>query len=116
MNATEDFILEPTVIMRLDLEADTYGFVTADEGAGEYLIVFRNPEDARAFQQDTGKYTPEEGCKLLGVYETAIAAILKKSGVKLIAMPQSWAGGDERVDTFKGEDFIEMLEESPRAH
>ena len=58
----------PTVIVR-DREGDeTFGFVTANVmGEDEALIVFRGPEDAFAFQAHTGRCTPEEGYRVIGM-------------------------------------------------
>lgn len=57
----ETIMITPTVLV-LDREGDeTFGFVTAWEGEGRALIVFRGPEDAFRFQQLEGLYTEREG-------------------------------------------------------
>ncbi len=102
----------PTVIMS-DREGDeTFGFVTAFEGEGRALVVFRGPEDAFAFQKQTGRYGPEEGCRVIGMDHEALDALLEREGIGYVAMPETWVGGDGRVDLFTADNFIRMLEES----
>jgi hypothetical protein len=115
---TEEFSIRPTVIMRHAYEEvgeyteERAYLVTAEcETEREALIVFRNPEDARKFQEDAGKYSADEGFKLIGMSEKAIAAVLKKWGIRWVHMPKKW-GSDDEVWTFEGESFVRMLEES----
>ncbi len=101
----------PTVIMS-DREGDeTFGFVTAWEGPVKALIVFRGPEDAFKFREQTGRYTSEEGCRVIGMDHEALDALLEREGIGYVAMPERWTGRGG-VDLFTRDNFIRMLEES----
>ncbi len=109
---TEEFVLIPTVIVRV--EGNDFGVVTTGKGEDEALIVFRGPEDAHKYQEQTGKYAAEEGFKLIGMDEEALAALLETQGIGLVAMPEPWVGGDASVDLFSASNFLRMLQEAPR--
>ncbi len=105
--------IRPTVLV-LDREGDeTFGFVTAWEGEGKALIVFRGPEDAFGFQKHTGRYTPGEGFRVIGMDHQALEALLDKEGIEYVALPEPWTGKG-MVDLFEASNFIAMLEESSR--
>ncbi len=101
-------VVHPTVILRMG--EDTLGAVTAGKGEGEALIVFRGPQDARAFQASVGKWTAGEGYRLIGMNHAALASLVDLLGVRLVAMPERWTGAGG-VDTFDAGDFVAMLEE-----
>lgn len=63
----QTFTVRPTVIVRLSEEEGTLGAVSVGAGEEEALIVFRGLEDARSYQEHTGKHTLEKGHKLVGV-------------------------------------------------
>ena len=81
-------------------------------GEKEAVTVFRGPEEARRFQQQTGRYTSEEGFVLIGVGIEALTAVLEAHGIGYVAMPEP--GPARAWWTFEADDFIAMLEESPR--
>ena len=101
------FVVYPTVIV----DSGTLEVVTAGEGEDEALVVFRGPEDARRFQEHTGRHAPADGYKLIGMTHEAVASLLKRYGLRYVAMPEPWTG-EGRVDVFKAGTFIAMLEES----
>jgi hypothetical protein len=106
---TEEFTIRPTVIVRV--LPDCLQAVTAGEGESEGLIVFRDPEDARAYQETTGKHTAGEGFLLIGMDCEAIADLLGAHGLHYVHMPEPWTGGNAGVDTFTAENFVRFLEE-----
>ena len=109
----QPFAVTPTVIVR-DREGDeTFGFVTAFEGEGKALIVFRGPEDAFRFQEHTGRFAPGEGYRVIGMDHLALVALLEMEGIRYVVMPERWVGGVAGVDLFEAKNFIRMLEESP---
>ena len=111
----EELLIRPTVILRVG--EDTLSVVTAGEGAGEALIVFRGPGDAEAFRERTGKaYSAAEGYQLVGMGHEAISSLADLIGVRLVAMPEPlYAGGaGAGVDTFDAGDFVAMLAEAGR--
>ncbi len=111
---TEETIrVSPTVLVWWRPEEDSYGVVTAGEGAEKALVVFRNAEDARAFQGQTGKHTPAQGIepKRAGLEE--LAALLEDQGIAWVAVPEAWTG-EGMVDLFGAGDFLDMLETSPK--
>ena len=112
---TDTFTLEPTVLVRTAPGAPgeaRLGFVTAGKGAEEALIVFRGPEDARGYQEDSGKHTAAEGFQLIGMTPDAIESLLEVLDVHRVAMPEPWTGGQGRVDLFDRENFIRFLKEA----
>ena len=107
----EPLAITPTDIVR-DREGDeTFGLVTAFEGEDEALIVFRGPEDAFGFQEHVGRYTPEEGYRVIGMDHRALDALLEREGIGYVAMPEPWTGKG-MVDLFERGDFFALLEES----
>ncbi len=115
----EEVRIRPTIIATAPTDGggDVVGFVTADLPAagGEALVVFRGLEDAREYQERTGKSTPGEGYKIIvGLSAGALADVLDTLGAPLVAMPGLWTGGDGEVDVFDAGDFVAMLEESRR--
>ena len=109
---TEDTVhIVPTILYRMGrgkLEA-----VTVNREDGHTMIVFRSPEEAERFRQDTGKYPEAEGFKAVSVDHEQLAAFLKVHGCTHVGMPEPW--GEGGVDRFEAADFIGMLEESLRA-
>ncbi len=102
--------IRPTVLV-LDREGDeTLGFVTAFEGEGKALVVFRGPEDAFRFQAHAGRYTLEEGHVVIGMDHRALDALLAREGIGYVAMPERWTG-EGRVDLFTRGNFFALLEE-----
>lgn len=94
-------LLYPTVLVR-DLPG-VREVVTAGEGEHEGLIVFRSPEDACAYQEQTGQHLATDGYKIVGKSREAIAATLEEYGLGYVHMPERWVGGDGGVDTFRAE-------------
>ena len=112
----DTFLITPTILLRVNVYEDRMDFVTTEPGTDrEALIVFRNPEDAAKFQEDTGKFTEEEGFGRLTVTHKAIANILEMQNIPNVVMPQGWKGGTDEVDRFKGASFVRFLEASPPA-
>jgi hypothetical protein len=110
--ATGTFLLAPTVSVRL--EAESYSVVTAREG--EALIVFRGPEDARAYQRTSGKHTEAEGFIVLGLSDRALAAMLDKHALSWVVMPEPWTGDSSAgSDLFTRDNFMRLLAECPPA-
>ena len=103
----EAFVLSPTVIVRATPEK--IGVVTVGKGQGEALLVFRGPEDARAYQEASGKHVRESGFELVGMSREAVAAVLDNHGLSRVAMPEPWTG-TARVDLFTAENFLRLLE------
>lgn len=115
-NEGDTFLITPTILLRVNLHEDRMDFVTTEPGTDrEALIVFRNPEDAAKFQEDTGKFTEEEGFGRLTVTHKAIANILEMQNIPNVVMPQGWKDGTDDVDCFKGTNFVRFLEGSPPA-
>lgn len=104
-------VIYPTVLVQVD--GDTLGTVTAGEGEDEALIVFRGPDDARGFQRSNGRYSAEAGFSVVGMERDAIAALLEKQAIPLVAMPEAWTGSG-RVDTFTAANFLELLDTAER--
>ncbi len=105
--------IRPTVLV-LDREGDeTLGLVTAFEGEGKALIVFRGPEDAFRFQAHAGRYTLEEGYRVIGMSHRALDALLAREGIGYVAMPEPWTGKGG-VDIFERDHFFALLEEGQK--
>lgn len=111
--ARGEFLLAPTVIVRL--EGGTFSVVTAGEGEEEALLVFRGPEDARAYQRTSGKHTTEEGFVVLGlVRDEAVAAMLDKHALSWVVMPEPWTGDSSAASAlFTRGNFMRLLAECP---
>ncbi len=115
MTTTEgDVLISPTILLRVNVHEDRMEFVTTAPGTDrEALIVFRNKEDAAAFQESAGKFTEEEGFGRVGIGHEGIAKILEEMGISYVDMPMSWTGRkDNKVPRFEGAAFIRFLEES----
>ncbi len=104
--AGEAFALSPTVIVRATPEE--IGVVTVGKGPDAALLVFRGPEDARAYRDASGKHARGLGFELVGMTREAVASVLDKHGLSRVAMPEPWTG-DARVDLFTAENFLEIL-------
>jgi hypothetical protein len=105
------FILEPTVLYRLDPGRDLAGAATARTEIGEALLVFRSEADAEAFRRTTGRCPASEGFGAVNVDHEQIADLLAAHNLSVVAMPERWTGRG-RVDLFTGENFLQFLEES----
>jgi hypothetical protein len=105
--AGETFALSPTVIVRATPE--TIGVATVGKGPDEALLVFRGPEDARAYQETSDKHGRGIGFELVGMPREAVACLLDTYGLSRVAMPEPWTG-DARVDLFTAENFLRLLE------
>lgn len=110
----EGFVLRPTVIYRMTPDGDGHAAAVADTEEGRALIVFRNEEEAEKYREYSGKYPASEGFKPVSLDHGALADVMKLHGCTHVAMPGPWVGGDGGVDTFTAENFIRLLEESPR--
>jgi hypothetical protein len=82
------------------------GVVTADQGEGEALIIFRDLKEARSFQERTAT----EGCKLVGITREALRTLLNKYDLRWVAEPKSRTE-EHMVDLVPAQVFIEMLDE-----
>lgn len=103
----EDVILiAPTVIVRVAPES--IGVVTVGKGSEEALLVFRGPEDARAYQEASGKHDRADGFEIVGMPLEAVEALLQKQGLSRVAMPEPWAGSGG-VNLFSAENFLWLL-------
>lgn len=102
----ETFHISPTVIVRTTPES--IGVVTVGKGPDEALLVFRGPEDARAYQDASGKHVRGSGFELVGMTREAVAAVLDKHDLSRVAMPEPWTG-TARVDLFTAENFLRLL-------
>ena len=110
----EEVRIRPTIIARSP-DADTVGFVTVTFPGvqGEALIVFGGPEDARGYQEATGKHTARDGYKIIvGMDAGALADVLDSLGAPFVAVPESPWTGEGGVDFFDAAEFVAMLEES----
>jgi hypothetical protein len=85
---------------------DSTGIVTADQGDGEALIVFRDLREARDFQWRTAT----QDCELVGKSLQALRALLDKYDLGWVAAPAPRTG-EHLVDLFTARAFIEMLDE-----
>jgi hypothetical protein len=83
--------------------------VTVGKGLDEALLVFRGPEDARAYQEATGNHGRGEGFEIVGMAREAVEALLEQHGLSRVAMPEPWTGTG-RVDLFTAENFLRLLE------
>jgi hypothetical protein len=110
--STDTFILEPTVLYRLDPSRDLAGAATARTEIGEALLVFRSEADAEAFRRSTGRCPASEGFGAVNLDHEQIADLLAAHNLSVVAMPEPWTGGAARVDLFTGENFLQFLEES----
>jgi hypothetical protein len=107
----EKFILESTILLRVEPEEDRMQVVTSEAGSDrEALIVFRTKEQAAAFQESTGKCTKEEGFARVGIGSEGIAKILEMQGIPYVAMPREGDGDKNGVDFFTGENFVWLVE------
>jgi hypothetical protein len=110
--STDTFTLAPTVLVRMEADGN-FGVVTvpAGEDEDEALMVFRGPEDAWDYQRTSGKHTAEEGFEVIGLGDTALAAMLEKTGISWVVMPEPWTddmtGGSH---LFTRERFFGLLE------
>jgi len=110
--AADTFILEPTVLYRMDPERDLQSTATVPTEIGEALIVFRGPEDARGYQRTTGKHTAEEGFKPVSLSGEEISGVLDMHDLSVVAMPEMWTGdASSYVDVFSRGNFFRFLEE-----
>ncbi len=105
----EAFALSPTVIVRVTPEE--IGVVTVGKGHDEALLVFRGPEEARAYQEASGKHVRGIGFEFVGMTREAVRAVLDKHDLSRVAMPEPWTGTG-RVDLFTAENFLRLLEEA----
>lgn len=105
----ESFVLEPTVLLRS--EGDKLATVTAGKGEDEALMVFRTPEEAKKYQEHTGKHTPKEGFTRVQIGDEVLADLLSAYGIHNIVMPEPWIGAGG-VDLFTAENFFRLLKES----
>jgi len=85
---------------------DQAGFVTADRGEDEVLLVFRAPREARRFQERTAT----EHLKLVGMSFETLQGLLEKYDLGWVAVVNPRTG-ERMVDLFTAEAFIDMLEE-----
>jgi hypothetical protein len=85
---------------------DHRGVVTADQGEGEALIIFRDLEEARSFQARTAT----EACRLVSMSREALQALLLKYDLRWVAVlkPRTEA---HVVDLVSTQAFIDMLAE-----
>ncbi len=110
--AADTFILEPTVLYRMDPERDLQSTATAPTEIGEALIVFRSEEDAEAFRLDTGLCPASEGFKPVNLSGEEISGVLDMHDLSVVAMPEMWTGEESSgVDLFSRENFFRFLEE-----
>ena len=107
-----DVFISPTVLAKL-CDPDCVAFASVGEGEGLALIVFRSAAEAERFQRATGKHTPEQGFKRVGLDDVALAHVLEAGAYPLVAMPEAWTG-EAGVDTFAAGVFVDMLRESER--
>ncbi len=114
--AADTFILEPTVLYRMDPERDLQSTATAPTEIGEALIVFRSEEDAEKFRRDTGRCPASEGFKAVNLGHEEVADVLAMHGLSVVAMPEMWTGdASSYVDVFTRDNFLELLEVSEPA-
>lgn len=101
--------VHPAVLVNADHAEGTLGVVTAGEGEHEALVVFRGPDDARAYQRDNCKHSAAEGFEIIGMGRDALASLLDKQGISWVAMPEEWTGSGS-VDLFSAAGFLELLD------
>jgi hypothetical protein len=99
--------ISPTVIVRVTQE--TRGAVTVGKGTDEALLVFRGPEDARAFQEHVGGHDRRSGFELVGMDREDLSRLLEEHGLSLVAMPEPWTG-TAGVDLFDADVFLDILD------
>lgn len=102
----EAILISPTVIVRAAPES--IGVVTVGKGPDEALLVFRGPEDARAYQEAFGKQDRADGFEIVGMPLEAVEALLERHGLSRVAMPEPWTGTG-RADLFSAENFLRLL-------
>lgn len=105
----DTFVLRPTALLRFDGDVLAVATMNADEG--QAMLVFRDPDEARKYQEHTGKSLPSEGFKRMQLGEEEIDALLDTNGIGYVAMPEPWTGGGG-VDLFTAENFLEFLRTS----
>ena len=103
----EEFTILPTVLIRLGPESMEVVIIPKDEE--EALVVFRGPEDAAGYQEDSGKHTAEEGFELIGMGHEAIAALLEKHNLGWVHLVGPW-GSNEEGSLFQAGNFVRFLE------
>jgi hypothetical protein len=114
----EGFLLSPTVIVKRT-RYGAVGFVTSGKGEEETLLVFRNEEDAKAFQESVGKYPEEEEEEeeeefvRVNMGRDEIADVFKLCNLSWVAVPHAWTGKGG-VDSFTAEGFLGLLDSCPR--
>lgn len=104
---TEQPNINPTVIVRVPPEET--GVVTIGVGSDAALLVFRGPEDARAFQEHTGEHDGRDGFEVRGMDLEDLAWLLDEHGLLFVAMPEPWTG-EGGVDLFNADAFLLLLE------
>ena len=82
------------------------GAVTADQGEGEALIVFRDPREARDFRERTAT----ESYKLAEVTLEGLRTLLDKRDLGWVVVPKPRTGRHV-ADVFTARAFVEMLDE-----
>lgn len=99
-----------TVIMRGRPESPDLVTIGKEEDT-EALVVFRGPEDARAFQEVAGWCDERHGFELTDAGREDLAAILDERGLLYVAMPEPWTG-EGGVDLFNADAFLLLLEDA----
>ncbi len=108
---TEETIhITPHVVARtggksMELVKSTHEGVTA-------LPVFRNELDAMRFMADSD-HNPYDGFRPVPVDHEMLAGLLAIMGIDHVAASEAWTGTGS-VDLFKGDVFVQMLEDSLR--
>ncbi len=75
--------------------------------------MFRNEEDARAFQETTGVYPESEEFVPISMDRGEIAEVLKLCNLSWVALPRPWSG-EGGVDSFTAEGFLRFLDSCPK--
>lgn len=107
-------VIRPTIIYKFVPDSKKLCAVVVEVEEGRAMIVFRNEEEIEKYRQETGQYPEEEGFKAVTLDHRALAEVLEMHSCKLVVMPEAWVGRDARTDFFETDDFVRMLEESPR--
>ncbi len=82
------FTVRPTVIVRAGLAEDTYYMLTLGEGDDKALMVFRAPEEAAKYQQQTGNHAPEQGFRIVTFAADELEVLLEAHGLGYVAIPE----------------------------
>ena len=105
---SEKFTISPTIIRRRAGGGVPQGVMTArDPELGDILYVFRSPEEAAKYQEQTGQH--REGFEAVRASPHEIVKLCEEYGLGFIAMPEAWTGGEGRVDFFTVEGFVRLL-------